>query len=44
MRVFVRIGLVVACLAAGHSVAFAQVALNGVVTDNSGAVLPGVTV
>jgi hypothetical protein len=44
MRLFVKIGLVVACLAAGQSAAFAQVALNGVVTDNSGAVLPGVTV
>jgi hypothetical protein len=44
MRVFVKIGLVVACLVAGHSAAFAQVSLAGVVTDNSGAVLPGVTV
>ena len=44
MRVFVKIGLVVACLAAGQSAAFAQVTLAGVVTDNSGAVLPGVTV
>ena len=44
MRVFVKIGLVVACLVAGQSAAFAQVSLAGVVTDNSGAVLPGVTV
>jgi len=44
MRVFVKIGLVVACLAAGHSAAFAQAALSGVVKDSSGAVLPGVTV
>ena len=44
MRVFVKIGLVVACLVAGTSAAFAQVSLAGVVTDNSGAVLPGVTV
>ena len=44
MRLFVRIGLVAACLVAGQSAAFAQVALSGVVSDNSGAVLPGVTV
>ena len=44
MRLFVRIGLVAACLVAGTSAAFAQVTLAGVVTDNSGAVLPGVTV
>ena len=44
MRVFVKIGLVVACLAGGQSAAFAQVSLAGMVTDNSGAVLPGVTV
>ena len=44
MRLFVRIGLVAACLVAGHTAAFAQVSLAGVVTDNSGAVLPGVTV
>ena len=44
MRLFVRIGLVAACLVAGHSAAFAQAALSGVVKDTSGAVLPGVTV
>ena len=44
MRLFVRIGLVLACLVAGHTAALAQVALSGVVSDNSGAVLPGVTV
>jgi hypothetical protein len=37
-------GLVVACLVAGHTAAFAQAALSGVVRDTSGAVLPGVTV
>ena len=44
MRLFVRIGLVAACLMASHSAAFAQAALSGVVKDTSGAVLPGVTV
>jgi len=44
MRLLVRIGLVAACLVAGHSAAFAQAALSGVVKDTSGAVLPGVTV
>ena len=44
MRVFVRIGLVIACLAAGHTAAFAQATIAGVVRDASGAVLPGVTV
>ena len=44
MRVLVRIGLVIACLAAGHTAAFAQASVAGVVRDASGAVLPGVTV
>jgi hypothetical protein len=44
MRLFVRMGLVVACLVAGPTAAFAQAALSGVVRDTSGAVLPGVTV
>ena len=44
MRLFVRMGLVVACLVAGHTAAFAQAALSGIVRDTSGAVLPGVTV
>jgi hypothetical protein len=44
MRVLLRVGLVIACVAGGHSVAFAQASLAGVVRDASGAVLPGVTV
>jgi len=44
MRVFVRIGLVIACVVLGHSAAFAQGTIAGVVRDASGAVLPGVTV
>ena len=44
MRVFVRIGLVIACVALGQSAAFAQATIAGVVRDASGAVLPGVTV
>ena len=44
MRVFIRIGLVVACVALGQSAAFAQATIAGVVKDASGAVLPGVTV
>ena len=44
MRSLVRIGLVIACLVAGHAAAFAQAALSGVVRDTSGGVLPGVTV
>ena len=44
MRVLVRIGLVIACLVAGHSAALAQATVAGVVRDASGAVLPGVTV
>src|SRR5688500_14352607 len=44
MRLLVRIGLVAACLFAGHSAAFAQAALSGVARDTSGAVLPGVSV
>ena len=44
MRVLVRMGLVIACLGAGHTAAFAQAALSGVVKDSSGGLLPGVTV
>src|SRR5689334_892179 len=44
MRFIARIGLVAACLVAGHTAAFAQAALSGIVKDSSGAVLPGVTV
>jgi hypothetical protein len=44
MRVLGRIGFVVACLVAGHTAAFAQGTIAGVVRDASGAVLPGVTV
>ena len=44
MRLLVKIGLVVACLVAGQSAAFAQATLAGIVRDSSGAVLPGVTV
>jgi hypothetical protein len=44
MRVLVRIGLVIACVALGSSAAFAQGTIAGVVRDASGAVLPGVTV
>src|SRR5688500_9003765 len=42
---FARIGLLlVACLAAGPATAYAQASLAGMVTDTSGAVLPGVAV
>ena len=44
MRVLVRLGLVIACVALGTSAAFAQGTIAGVVRDASGAVLPGVTV
>src|SRR5215218_3725825 len=44
MRVRVRLLGLVALLLLTPLSAWAQVALNGVVTDNSGAVLPGVTV
>ena len=44
MRVLTRIGLVIACLVAGHTAALAQGTVAGVVRDASGAVLPGVTV
>ena len=44
MRQLVRLGLVVACLVAGQSAAFAQATLAGIVRDTSGGVLPGVTV
>jgi len=43
MRVFVRTGLIALLLFAPAS-AWAQATIAGVVTDNSGAVLPGVTV
>ena len=44
MRQLVRLGLVVACLVAGQSAAFAQATLAGIVRDTSGGILPGVTV
>ena len=44
MRVLTRIGLVIACLVAGHGAALAQGTVAGAVKDASGAVLPGVTV
>ena len=44
MRVGVRALLVLVCLIAGHSVAWAQATIAGAVRDSSGAVLPGVTV
>ena len=44
MRVLVRVGLVIACVALGQTAAFAQGTIAGVVRDASGAVLPGVTV
>jgi hypothetical protein len=44
MRVLGRVLLVVACLVAGHTAAWAQAAIAGQVQDASGAVLPGVTV
>jgi hypothetical protein len=44
MRVLVRLGLVIVCVAASSSAAFAQATIAGVVRDASGAVLPGVTV
>ena len=44
MRVCVRTFLVLACLLAVHSTAWAQATIAGLVKDSSGAVLPGVTV
>src|SRR5215203_687827 len=44
MRVCVRTCLVVACLLAVHSTAWAQAIIAGIVKDSSGAVLPGVSV
>ena len=44
MRLLVRVSLVLACLAAASTAAFAQGTIAGVVRDASGAVLPGVTV
>jgi Carboxypeptidase regulatory-like domain len=44
MRVLTRSILVLACLVAAHSAAWAQAVLAGAVKDSSGAVLPGVTV
>ena len=44
MRAGVRALLVLVCLIAGHSVAWAQATIAGAVRDSSGAVLPGVTV
>ena len=44
MRVGVRTLLVLVCVIAGHSVAWAQATIAGAVRDSSGAVLPGVTV
>src|SRR5687768_3060818 len=44
MRVFARVAVVLAAAILFPSVVFAQAALQGVVRDTSGAVLPGVTV
>jgi len=44
MRLTLRVSLVLACLAAASTAAFAQATIAGVVRDASGAVLPGVTV
>ena len=44
MRQLVKIGLVLACLVASQSAAFAQATLAGIVRDSSGGILPGVTV
>ena len=44
MRVYARTLLVLACLSAMHSTAWAQATIAGLVKDSSGAVLPGVTV
>ena len=44
MRVLTRIILVLACLVAAQSAAWAQGTLAGTAKDTSGAVLPGVTV
>src|SRR5687767_1014813 len=44
MRVCVRTSLILACLLAVQSTAWAQATIAGVVKDSSGAVLPGVTV
>src|SRR5215510_8952476 len=44
MRVCVRTLLVLACLIAAQSTAWAQATIAGAVKDSSGAVLPGVTV
>jgi Carboxypeptidase regulatory-like domain len=44
MRVCVRTCLVLACLIAAQSTAWAQATIAGAVKDSSGAVLPGVTV
>ena len=44
MRVCVRTFLVLACLLAVQSTAWAQATIAGLVKDSSGAVLPGVTV
>ena len=44
MRVCVRTFLVLACLLAVQSTAWAQATIAGLVKDASGAVLPGVTV
>jgi hypothetical protein len=44
MRIGVRALLVLVCLVATHSVAWAQATIAGAVRDSSGAVLPGVTV
>jgi Carboxypeptidase regulatory-like domain len=44
MRLVVRTLLVLVCLVAAHSVAWAQATIAGAVRDGTGAVLPGVTV
>ena len=44
MRVCVRLCLMLACLLAVQSTAWAQAIIAGIVKDSSGAVLPGVSV
>ena len=44
MRMCVRISLMLACLLAVQSTAWAQATIAGLVRDSSGAVLPGVSV
>ena len=44
MRLFVRIGTVLAVILSTATAAYAQASITGVARDSSGAVLPGVTV